>query len=297
MNKQGQKAIVETVANGETVQTIVESNPMQGLASQLAKTLSLNPSEYYEEIKGEDGSITEVSKKTYNFVNPIGKRSTMTVYDHDIIEAMEVIDKAMKGKTLLTFAICKKFQFVAESGKLENMGFKNVAEFGKAVFGLETSTVNHYVRIAKNFINDDCTVKAGLPNLSVSHFIELNSYVEDGNIAPIIELYSKGELVDGMTTKKVRETLKSLSGNALPDKSEKKEEKKEETSNTGESVPNESEVENLKANFDSQVVVGKILSACNVIEELFNLLNEHEISVIGYTDNLDSIKALAKTLI
>ena len=279
----------------EQTETFVESNPMQGLASQLAKTLEINPNEFYESIAGENGQVTEVSKKTYNFVNPIGKRATMTVYDMQIIESMEKIAHALRGKTLLTFSICKEFQHIAESGKLENMGFKNIAEFGKTVYGLETSTVNHYVRIATNFINDDYTVKKGLPELSVSHLIELSSMVKDGNVAPVIELYAKGTLVDGMSTKKIRETLKQLNGNAIEQKEEKKEEKP--TENVGETVATEKEVEEMEANFDSQVVIGKILSACKVIEDLFSILNEHEIKAIGYTDNLDSIRALAKTLI
>jgi hypothetical protein len=122
------------------------------------------------------------------------------------------------GKAILTYAICKEFSKIAESGKLENMGFKTIADFGKAVFGLETSTVNHYTRIGSTFINDDYTVKAGLPDLSVSHFIELSSSVQNGDITPIIELYQNGTLVDGMSTKRIRETLKSLSsGNAIPE--------------------------------------------------------------------------------
>lgn len=110
----------------------------------------------------------EVSKKVYQFANPVGKRNSLTVYNLEVIKIMEMIDLALKGKTLLTYTICKGFAKIEESGELEKMGFKTVTEFGKAIYGLETSTVNHYVRIGKNFITDDFTVKAGLP--TVGHF-------------------------------------------------------------------------------------------------------------------------------
>jgi hypothetical protein len=244
-----------------------------------------------------DGKL-EVTKKTYQFANPIGKRDSMTIYDTQIIESMEKISHALHGKAILTYAICKEFSKIAESGKLENMGFKTIADFGKAVFGLETSTVNHYTRIGSTFINDDYSVKAGLPDLSVSHFIELSSSVgEDGNIAPIIELYQNGTLVDGMSTKRIRETLKSLSsGNAIEDKSSKAT-ATNNNANAGETIPNDSDVSDLEAHFDSQVVVGKIIGGCTVIEQLFDMLTKNEIKVVGYSDHLDALKAIAKALL
>jgi hypothetical protein len=285
--------------------TIEQVTPMDTLNSRLASALSIDSNSFYEKISAQDGTEVEVTKKTYNFVNPIGKRSSMTVYDSTIIESMEKIAHALHGKAILTYAICKEFSKIAESGKLENMGFKTVAEFGKAVYGLETSTVNHYARIGSTFINDDYTVKAGLPDLSVSHFIELSSSVENGDITPIINLYSDGTLVDGMSTKKIRETLKSLNGTALPDKSteqtetsEKSEAKAETPSeNTADVVPSENEMSQLDAEFDSQVIVGKILNACTAIEQMFIMLNNHEVKAVGYEDNIDALKAIAKALL
>jgi hypothetical protein len=183
------------------------------------------------------------------------------------------------------------------------MGFKTIAEFGKAVYGLETSTVNHYARIGSTFINDDYTVKTGLPELSVSHFIELSSTVQDGDISPIIELYANGTLVDGMSTKKMRETLKSLNNPSLVDKSEPgdtetdKSEPKQENENTAETVPSDTEITELEAEFDSQVVVGKILNACTAIEQMFTMLNNHEVKAVGYDEHMDAIKAIAKALL
>lgn len=292
--------IVNSVENKSAQATPQVDNFSQNLNTRLSDVLTINPTSFYETIESADGTALEVTKKTYNFINPIGKRTSMTIYDASIIESMEKIGHALHGKALLTYAICKEFSKIAGSGKLENMGFKTIAEFGKSVYGLETSTVNHYTRIGETFINDDYSVKNGLPELSVSHFIELSSSVVDGDITPIIELYSNGTLVDGMSTKKIRETLKSLSSPALEDKTEQSSEQSTSSANsenTATIVPTESEMSELSANFDVQVAVGKIINACTVIESLFKMMNEHEINAIGYDDNINSIKALAKALL
>jgi hypothetical protein len=287
----------KVVENGNNGVVVEATDTMESLNSKLSNALKIDTNSLYTTIPTHDGGTVEVTKKTYQFANPVGKRDSMTIYDTAIIESMEKIAHALHGKAILTYAICKEFSKIAESGKLENMGFKTIADFGKAVYGLETSTVNHYTRIGSTFINDDYTVKAGLPDLSVSHFIELSSSVNDGDITPIIELYQNGTLVDGMSTKRIRETLKSLqSGNAI-EKKEDKSTTKETNPNSGETIPNDTEITELDAHFDSQVVVGKIISACTVIEELFVMLNKNDITAIGYEEKLDAIKAIAKALL
>ena len=289
-----------TQGNENFVESVVVEhvNPMQDLNSKLANVLRIDTDSMFTTIDTADGKL-EVTKKTYHFANPIGKRDSMTIYDTAIIESMEKISHALHGKAILTYAICKEFSKIASSGKLENMGFKTIADFGKAVFGLETSTVNHYARIGATFINDDYSVKAGLPDLSVSHFIELSSQVQDGDITPIIELYQNGTLVDGMSTKRIRETLKSLSsGNAIEDKSSASTTSTTSTTvNSGETIPNDTDVTELEANFDSQVVIGKIIGGCTVIEQLFDMLNKNDIKAVGYSEHIDALKAIAKALL
>lgn len=294
--KESAKIVESTIVENGNNGVVTPTGNMDGLNAKLASALAIDTTSLFTTIKTAEGEI-DVTKKTYQFANPIGKRDSMTIYDTAIIESMEKIAHALHGKAILTYAICKEFSKIAESGKLENMGFKTIADFGKVVYGLETSTVNHYTRIGSTFINDDYTVKAGLPDLSVSHFIELSASVNDGNITPVIELYANGTLVDGMSTKRIRETLKNLSsGNAIEDKSATTNTKTTAV-NTGETIPNDSEITNLEANFDSQVVIGKIISGCSVIEQLFDMLNKNEISAIGYAEHLDAVKAIAKALL
>jgi hypothetical protein len=295
----------ETQTTGEESETIVEmtalndANGMSALNAKLANALSIDSSSLFTTIDTADGGKLEVTKKTYQFANPVGKRDSMTIYDTAIIESMEKISHALHGKAILTYAICKEFSKIAASGKLENMGFKTIADFGKAVYGLETSTVNHYTRIGSTFINDDYSVKAGLPDLSVSHFIELSSSVgDDGDITPIIELYTNGTLVDGMSTKRIRETLKTLSsGTTIEEKKSATTTGTTKNENTGEAILTTSDVTELDAHFDAQVVIGKIISGCTVIEQLFDMLGKNEISAIGYAEHIDALKAIAKALL
>jgi hypothetical protein len=77
----------------------------------------------------------------------------------------------------------------------------------------------------------------------------------------------------------------------------KEPEQKTEPENSADVVPSDAEMNELDASFDSQVVVGKILNACTAIEQMFAMLNKHEINAVGFEDNLDAIKALVKTLL
>ena len=263
-------------------------------------TLGINFADISEVITNDDGTKTEIIKKTYELANPIGKRQNVAIYDLDIIESMETIYKALHGKTILTYAICKSLSKIEKSNKLESMGFKSISEFGKAFYNFETSTSNHYARIGTNFINEDYTVKGGLPELTVGHFIELSSLVVDGNIQPIIDLYVTGKLVDGMNTKVVREVVKAIKNPELVDKSEKADTSTTPASagNTAEVIPTSTEMEELKANFTPQVAVGKILNACSVLDELFKMLNDNGATqAFGYEEPLETLKALAKALI
>ena len=290
----------ETVVDATGTVMDVETPVFGTLDNELSKVLTINHEDYFETIDGKTGSV-EVTKKVIDFVNPIGNRAQVTAYDLKFIEATEKIKKALQARDLLTYVVCKELSNLDESGMLDKYGFKNTAEYAKAVFGLERQTVNHYVRIGKNFINEDYSVKGGLPKLSVGHFIELNSMVgENGELDAIRDLYTSGTLTDGMGTKKVREKLNELKKPLLEskevpaDSSSAKENPADATANV---ISEDTPVEELKAEFDSQIVIGQILNACTRIGELFSLLAENDIKAAGYTESLDTIKGLAKTLL
>ena len=296
--------------NNETIAKL-DSNLLK-VTTNMAKSLVFNEDDAYTEIAKKDGTTVEIVKQVFKFKEPIGNRNQLTIMDMDIIKSVKTIEGAINVRKMSNYIICKEFSKINESGKLENLGFKTIGEFGRALFGLETSTVNHYARIGSLFITDDYEVNPLLPQLSVSHLLELESY-ENGDVEKISELYQNGTLSDGMSTKKIREVLKSLRENAIEDKSASDENNSigdNSTGDNGSEVVNDSKqeksesnepttdsIEQLNANFDKQVIVGKMLNYCQVIEELFGLLKEHDIEVVDYNKPIDSITAMLMALL
>ena len=203
---------------------------------------------------------------------------------------------------------------IADSGKLEKMGFKTPADLGKAMFDFEVSTCNHYVRIGRNFITDDYKVIDGLPELSISHLIELNKYVgKDGDTSDIIDMYLDGTLVDGMSTKDVRKALvakaNTIEANVTTtddsDDSDDSGETETTPENNGKSTDSSEGkkektsqlVDSVKPTFDVNVECGKALDAIAKFAEVMATLNANGIQISGYEDKLIMLSDMVKALI
>lgn len=167
--------------------------------------------------------------RKYHLVNKKGDKETLTVTNASLIESIDKIYVAERASNVMGYVICRELAKISESGMIPKMGFKNIAEFARCVFGFATSTANHYAKIGKYFITDEYKVVDGLPDLSISHFIELNAQVDkDGGVQAIVDMYLDGTLVDGMSTKQLRLALSK--SNKIIDTTAK--EADEETSNT-----------------------------------------------------------------
>lgn len=257
-----------------------------------------------ENIEKKDGSL--IPSKEYTFINPIGKRSTMKTFDKEIIESTEKIAMALYGQNVLTFAICRELANVNKKEKLDSMGFKNIAEYANALFDLSRVTATQYARIGEYFIGEDYRIKSSvLPQgLQKGHMVELLAYVEEnGDISAIEELYMNGTLTDGMSTMAMRKALKDwkngveaieVDSKEVPE-IEDKQEKSDKSDKSSTSEPSETGAKN--ADFDVQKEIGKILSSCNDIMEAFDKINMHDFSVGGYDSALDTIRALANSLL
>lgn len=257
-----------------------------------------------ESIEKKDGGIVPV--KEYNFVNPIGKRTTMKTFNPAIIESTEKIALALYGQNVLEYAVCREMAKMNDKKLLDEMGFKNIAEYASAMFDISRVTATQYARIGEVFISDDYTIKSTvLPSgLRKGHLVELLSYVgEEGDISDIEGLYMDGTLTDGMSTKVMRATLKDwkngtlaieTTGEEIPEIEDRSAGNSEEKSaKTASSEKSEAK----EVGFDVQKEVGKILSACNEITEAFDALNRHEFNVGGYEKALDEIRALANAML
>lgn len=243
-----------------------------------------------------------VVQKKYNFAVKLGSRASMVITDPELITSVEKILVAEKGKKVMGYVICKEMARIADSGKLEKMGFKTVSEFGKAMFGFETSTCNHYVRIGRNFITDDYHVISGLPELSISHFIELNKFVgEDGDVSDIVDMYLDGTLVDGMSTKDVRKAL-TVKSNTVDSEAVVVEDSIEDKAEPADSSkPKKGKTSQLadtnKAEFDANVECGKALDAIAKFADAMATLNANGIQVTGYEEKLAMLADMVKALI
>ena len=317
--------ILKTEAT-EAIEATEATEVLQNNASQLADTslesliesmkedlrYDLDKAKAIVKVTKKDGTKVDIVKKTYDFVEPIGNKSQLTIMDEKVIKAVETISGAIEVNKKSTYVICKNFSYLNDKQLLEKMGFKTIGEFGKALWGFETSTVNHYARIGELFIMDDYTINPLLPQLSVSHLLELET-CEGGDVEKISELYQNGTLTDGMSTKKLRETIKSLRDKAIEDKSQNEEtdntivadngtevvndsEKKESSESSESSEPTTNLLEQLDANFDKQVVVDKMFNYCLFLEDMFSMLKKHDIEVVDFTTPLESIKAMIKAL-
>ena len=182
---------------------------------------------------------------------------------------------ATRASNVMGYVICREMAKIADSGKLESMGFKNIAEFGKCAFGFATSTCNHYAKIGRNFITDDYKVKDGLPDLSISHFIELNAKVgNDGDISHIVDMYLNGELVDGMSTKALRTALlkaDKVIDTTATETSESAEAETSESTETSKDTENKANVSEKKS-FDSQVEIQKALDSISRFIDAYQTL-------------------------
>lgn len=293
-------------SNSANVSRETIENQVQGVFNETMERAVYDASGLSEKTTKKGNMVVQ---KKYDFAVKLGNRVSMTISDPEIIRSTELIFQAKLGQKVMGYVICKEMARIADSGKLEKMGFKNAAEYGKAMFGFETSTTNHYVRIGRNFITDNYHVIDGLPELSISHFIELNKYVkEDGDVSDIVDMYLDGTLVDGMSTKDVRKALVAHENTIEADfvdsddstdstdstevksgDSKGKKGKKETSRLAGDSDDS--------AEFDANVECGKALNAIAAFAESMAKLNANGVQVSGFETMLDNLTTMVKALI
>lgn len=261
--------------------------------SNLNERLNYN-GEDIQEKETKNGHIAVT--RNYKLVNKRGNKESIMITDAGLIESIDKIITAERGKNVLGYVICREMAKIADSGKLKSLGFKNIAEFGKCMFGFQTSTSNHYARIGRVFITDEYKVREGLPELSISHFIELNAQVgENDDISNIVDLYLDGTLVDGMSTKDIRSALnkksKIIDSTATEVKdtegvSESEEEKKTEASEKS----HEKKESNGTVTFDAQLEIQRALDAIAKFTDAYNSLVSNGFTPLdNWTNTINSL--------
>lgn len=251
--------------------------------------------------------------KRYTLVSNIADRATLTLTDPELITSIEKIKFAESGRKVFGYVICKELARIDDSGKLKELGFKSISQFAKALFGYQESTANHYVRIGKAFITDDYKVKDGLPEYSISHFIELNALVTDNpdgtpNTEKIENLFLEGVIKDGMSTKQLREAIKrdtdkkvvdstaeEVPENASNEKGGVAPDNKEKPFSATENKPKMSENSTLL--FDKIAVSAKALEALNSFLEQIAILKANNISIPDVTKSVALLQDVIKNVV
>ena len=289
---------------------IVES--VSEVMKKATERINQNQIDGISEKETSKGNVAVV--KRYNLATNIGNRATLTLTDPDLIKSVEKIKFAESGRKVLGYVICKELARIDDSGKLKELGFKSISQFAEAMFGYKESTANHYVRIGKAFITDDYKVKEGLPEYSISHFIELNALVTDNpdgtpNTERIENLFLEGVIKDGMSTKQLREAIKRDSDKKVVDSTAEDvkestaeestaEESKESKENPLSATENKSKMSSeTTLLFDKIAVSAKALEALNNFLEQVAILKANNISIPDVTKSVALLQDVIKNVV
>lgn len=271
-------------------------------------------------IDGIDGlSEKETSKgnvavvKKYTFANSVGNRTSLTLTDADLIKSVEKIKFAESGRKVFGYVICKELANIDGTGKLKELGFKSISQFAKALFGYQESTANHYVRIGKAFITDDYKVKEGIPEYSISHFIELNALVTENadgtpNTEKIENLFLEGVIKDGMSTKQLRDALKRETNKNVVDSTAQEVEEAQEVQEAqeaqeaqGKPLENSAGKPKMSAEttalFDKLAVSAKALDALNSFLEQIAILKANNINIPDVSKTVGLLQNVIKNVV
>lgn len=286
------------------------------LREQISKDVTESMSraaERFNQTEIEGISEKETSKgnvavsKRYTLVSNIADRATLTLTDPELITSIEKIKFAESGRKVFGYVICKELANIDESGKLKELGFKSISQFAKAMFGYQESTANHYVRIGKAFITDDYKVKDGLPEYSISHFIELNALVtekEDGTLdtSKIENYFLEGVIKDGMSTKQLRDAIKRESDKKVVDTTAKEVEETQEAQEAqGKPLEHSDNKPKMSAEttalFDKLAVSAKALDALNSFLEQIAILKANNVSIPDVSKTVGLLQDVIKNVV
>ena len=229
-------------------------------------------------------------RRVYDFINKVGKRTQLTTFDPEVIRITETIATAILHREKSSFIICRELHNMKESGKLKAMGFKNVGEYGKAMFDLAPLTCNQYARIGEIFIDDEYNIVGDMPKMKVSHYIEMLAFIEKsgGSLDELRQMFIDGKLSDGMSTKDIRLAL-----NAAKDSN-----KAIETTFTDEEQTSDNEQvsdNEQSSKFDKSAELQKGLDAIQVLFRVSENLKNHGITV-SFNEALDAVMDGLKSL-
>ena len=158
----------------------------------------------------------EFISATFKLANPTSTRSEVTVMDEALAVSLEQVKRLMSMEDVSRIALAKKVSSFADTDAT-SLGFDNTVEMLRAIFGLEKSTLQNYLRLGKYFINDDFSLKGAIPqDTSVSLLNQILSFVkvEEGkepDIRNVEALFTNGILTPYMKQAIYKKVISTLS--------------------------------------------------------------------------------------
>ena len=184
------------------------------------KTLEGTLSSVYAHVYDEEAGLTKVEtkdgvvvSKVYTLDSPTKKLDSITIYDEGLIASIDKIKLAMAVSDRAYLIIAKELSNIADSGKLEALGFANIEQFASRMFDIASTTTQFYVRIGRYLLDSDYTPVAGLPkSLKISQLLEIvtclkvNSKEDVAN--KVIPAFANSTISDAMSARRMRDALR-----------------------------------------------------------------------------------------
>lgn len=171
--------------------------------------------ESHIEVK-KDSDGNEYATATYQLKVAKGDRKEITIRNMDIATRIERVNRALATGDVSYFITAKEISNFADTDAIE-LGFENVTSMCTAIFGLAKSTIENYSRLAKYFINDDFTLRGGIPSdTPISTLNQMLSLVkkedEQGkaDISNVERLFTSGIITPYMKQAEVKARLAKL---------------------------------------------------------------------------------------
>lgn len=197
------------------IANVTVNEPLQALnvVGNIFQNDQLFTGQYEEHITNDDGTeVTVYNGKFHLYGNHKGK-SEIRITDESLLRSTSKIMVGKRTGELVSRVLCRELFNIESAGTYRAMGFKSIGEYGAKLFDLKSVTCSQYVRIGKYFINEDYSdISSFTDTLTISHLLELLTYVEEESENPIKEIemaFANGIINDCMSCRDMRNALKT----------------------------------------------------------------------------------------
>jgi len=209
MNKKEVKTEVATVEQTN----IVSPADALSVVGNIFQNDNLFTTQYEETIQNDDGTEVTVYNGKFHLFGAHKGKSEIRITDESLLRSTSKIMVGKRTGELVSRVLCRELFNIESNGTYHALGFKSIGEYGSKLFDLKSVTCSQYVRIGKYFINEDYSDKSSFTDtLTISHLLELLTYVDEESENPIKEIelcFAKGIINDCMSCRDMRNALKS----------------------------------------------------------------------------------------